>query len=54
MLASEAFVQQGFCDSWASVLNSTFVLIFGIDAELGICAFNSPPSQSPKTLAATL
>jgi hypothetical protein len=32
----------------AEVLNSTFVLLFGISAKLNICASNPPLRQAPK------
>jgi hypothetical protein len=30
-----------------TVVNSTFVILFGISAKLSICASNPPPSPSP-------
>lgn len=38
----------GFCDSGALVLNSTFVLIFGIGVELSIFAFNPQHRKAAK------
>lgn len=42
---------QGIAKSGAEVLNSTFVLFTNICAKLKLCAFKTPPSAIPKTLA---
>ncbi len=46
--------QQGFCKSGASVLNLSIGILINICAKLNICTSNSPPSQSPKALGASV